>query len=64
MWVCSKHRDPDADGEVGGLLMSQHCQEWPRGAACMCVGPGQGGLEGAPGDARAKAPVQFWDFAT
>lgn len=44
--------------------MSQHCQEWPRGAACMCVGPGQGGLEGAPGDARAKAPVQFWDFAT
>lgn len=30
----------------------------------MRVGPGQGGLEGAPWGARAQALVQFWDFAT
>lgn len=44
--------------------MSRHCQEWPRGALRMRVGPRQGGSEGAPGDARAKALVQLWDFAT
>lgn len=39
--------------------MSQHCQEWPRGAARMRVGLGQGGLEGAPGMGEQRLRSSF-----